>query len=76
MTKPRDEYAVAVGKKIAESRKAIGWSQSMLAAAAGFNTVNQIGQYEIGTRSPKLSTAQKIARALGVSVDSLLPTKP
>lgn len=74
MTKPRDEYAIAVGKKIAESRKKVGWSQETLASASGMEHRNQISDYERGTKVPNLRTAHRITRALGVSVDSLLPS--
>jgi len=52
-------------------RKARGWSQERLAAAAGLSTM-QIVHIERGATDPKLSTIMKLANALNVGADELL----
>ena len=53
-------------------RLAKGWSREKLAVETGlaFATIERI---ESGRRTPQLTTAVKIARALGVGLDELFP---
>ncbi|MEU1526929.1 helix-turn-helix transcriptional regulator [Nocardia rhamnosiphila] len=50
-------------------RTARGWSQTKLAEVSGIDQ-RQISRYEVG-QEPGLSTAAKLAFALGVSLDEL-----
>lgn len=65
------------GQRIAKIRAERGYSQSQLARLAGL-TAPFISQIEGGIRLQRSSwvTLQKIARALGVTVDDLLPSAP
>lgn len=58
-------------QKLAELRKAKGWSQSQLAAKIGCTT-SCISNYEQGVRKVDLPTAARIAAALGCTVDDLI----
>lgn len=57
--------------RLAEVRKARGFTQEALARASKVNRAN-IAKYEIGTSSPTLQTAEKLAQALKVTVDELI----
>ena len=52
-------------------RKAKGMTQAQLSAVSGVNRVN-IAKYEIGKSVPSLKTAERLADALGVTVDELI----
>lgn len=54
-----------------EIRKQKGMTQEALAAFSGVNRVS-IAKYETGKTTPSLQTAEKLAAALGVTVDELL----
>ena len=61
-----------LGQVIAERRKGLGLSQEQLASQASVSS-GTIAQIELGmTESPRTSTLQQIANALGVSVGWLL----
>jgi transcriptional regulator with XRE-family HTH domain len=62
---------VTIGKRLQRLRQAAGVSQPALARAAGI-PVGTLRNLEQGRRIPRLDTAGKLARALGVSVDALL----
>lgn len=57
--------------RIKELRKQKGMTQEALAAFTGINRVS-IAKYETGKTTPSLNTAEKLAAALGVTVDELL----
>ena len=52
-------------------RKQKGLTQAQLSAASGVNRVC-IAKYETGISVPSLKTAEKLADALGVTVDELI----
>jgi transcriptional regulator with XRE-family HTH domain len=54
--------------KLKELRQAKGLTQTALADASGI-PVGTIRDYEQGKRDPLLSNAQRLARALGASLD-------
>lgn len=54
-----------------EIRKQKGMTQEALAAFSGVNRVS-IAKYETGKSCPGLKTAEKLASALGVTVDELI----
>ena len=57
--------------RIKELRKQKGMTQEALAAFTGINRVS-IAKYETSKTMPSLKTAEKLAAALGVTVDELL----
>ena len=57
--------------KLREIRKRKGMTQEALSKAATINRVN-IATYETGVSSPTLKSAEKLAAALGVTVDELI----
>lgn len=57
--------------KLREIRKSKGMTQEALSKAAKINRVN-IAKYETGVSSPTLKSAEKLAAALGVTVDELI----
>ena len=59
------------GYKIAEARRAKGWSQSDLAEKLG-TTQQQISRYESGERDPKASIVADLSATLGVTISYLL----
>jgi transcriptional regulator with XRE-family HTH domain len=58
------------GHRIARARKRRGLTQQDLAERVGVNRVS-IARLEAGTRSPSMSTARRIADALGESLEML-----
>ncbi len=56
------------GDRLKELRAARGLTQQALADAAGV-PIGTVRDYEQGTRDPLLSNAQRLALALGVSLD-------
>ena len=59
------------GYKIAEARRAKGWSQQQLAERLD-TTQQQIARYETGQRDPKADVILKISSILNVTVSYLL----
>ena len=57
--------------RLKELRKEKGLTLAALAKRAGV-TLSYIGRLEIGRHDPQLSTLQKIAKALGVSLAGLV----
>ena len=64
-----------LGQRIREERKHLRISQEKLAFKAGIS-VNFLGQIERGTKKPTLSTADRIASALYLSLNKLLTEGP
>lgn len=60
--------------RLKDVRKNAGLTQAQLSEKLGI-TAQSYSQYETGKRNPKSETVQKIAKALGVDVDVLNPTK-
>jgi transcriptional regulator with XRE-family HTH domain len=69
----RDPTPVRFGKALKEAREAVGMSQSELARAAG-NVIAQpdLPSIERGDRDIRLSTANRLARAVGRELHELL----
>ena len=61
----------SIGIKIKEQRQKQKITQAELAKMVGVATIT-IRQYESGKREPRLKELQKIAAALGTSIDTLL----
>lgn len=59
-----DVFAESV--RVARARRQ--WSQAEVAEKAG-TTADRIGQIEAGTVDPRLSTVERVAEALGLSVN-------
>jgi len=62
---------LTIGRNIRDYRKQKRLTQKQLAELAGVASIT-ISQYEIGRRQPKISQLEKIANALGASVDDLI----
>lgn len=63
---------MTTGEQIKEARKKKNISQSELAKMLDVNQT-MISQWERGTSNPKLTTLQRIAEALEIPVDNLMP---
>ncbi len=59
------------GARLKAARRAKGLTLAVLSRAVGCK-LNTLWRYEAGRRDPPLSTAVKLAAALGVRLDSLL----
>lgn len=57
---------IAFGKRVAELRKAAGFSQEQFAFKCGIDRT-YVGTIERGEKSPTLNTIVKISQALGIS---------
>ncbi|UZE93339.1 MAG: helix-turn-helix transcriptional regulator [Candidatus Nealsonbacteria bacterium] len=64
-----------IAKNIKRLRKKLGLSQDKLSKLANVSHNTIIKIESGGIQSPTIKTAQKIARALGVSVDYLIKEK-
>lgn len=62
---------MTIGDRIKKIRKSQGLTQKQLENKTGINQAN-IRKYESGRQNPKFETLEKIAKALGVSVLSLM----
>lgn len=62
---------MARGENIRKARLKAGWTQKQLGEKMGI-TLQTVAQWETGRRTPKFETLQKLAAALGVSVNDLL----
>ena len=59
------------GAKLAQIRRAKGWTQQRLAVAAGVHVMT-VSAAERDAQEPLLATVEAIARALNISVADLL----
>src|SRR5919198_4505538 len=64
------EQHLNFGEGLRRLRQEAGLSQAGLAAAAGIH-LRQIHRYESGEQQPALDVAQRLATALGVTLDEL-----
>lgn len=73
MGRPRRdiELATVIGRRIAEARRARGWTQAVLAEAVNTETVS-LSRYETGARMPSLSTLSALAVTLDVPLSNLI----
>jgi transcriptional regulator with XRE-family HTH domain len=74
-----DSAQDTVGTRIRRLRRARGWTQGKLAEGAGLS-VEGLSRIERGSRTPRIDTVGRIARALQVEVTDLagrlsLPTR-
>tara|TARA_R100001143_G_C3304809_1_gene107322 strand:- start:60 stop:494 length:435 start_codon:yes stop_codon:yes gene_type:complete len=64
---------ILIGKKLAKTRKAAGFSQTELAEKCGWEDgQSRVSNYERGTRSPDIYDLEKIAKACSTSVPEML----
>lgn len=61
-----------LASRIAHYRALAQMSQGQLAAACGWASQSRIGNYEAGTREPKIDDVNKIAKALSIKPEQLL----
>lgn len=64
--------SIGLGARIKELRKERGWSQRDLAGRANVSQT-RLSKYESGTHQAPLGALIRIARALALPVDALLP---
>lgn len=64
-----------LGRLVFSARESIGWTQKVLAGSAGL-PANTVARIERGEQEPSASTLARLARALGVPADELLPPPP
>jgi transcriptional regulator with XRE-family HTH domain len=62
---------VILGQRIKFFREQVGYTQQQLAEKAGISS-KAVGRYEHGNRVPSVEIAQRIAEAMGISVNELL----
>ena len=60
-----------IGKVISDKRKALGWTQQMLAERLNIS-FQAISKWENGTSYPDVTILPKLAALLNISIDSLL----
>jgi len=65
---------VAVALLLKQWRERRGWSLRQLGERSGVSFAN-ISNIEAGKLDPRLSTLERLARALGISVRDLFPTE-
>jgi transcriptional regulator with XRE-family HTH domain len=68
----KDEFLVAIGKRVKEVRLAAGWTQRQVGDAAGL-TSTYVYLIEGGVQNISVVVLKRIATALGVSFGALLP---
>lgn len=62
----------ALGARVKALREQKGWAQQRLAQALNVSR-NTVNRWEMGERTPSLTMIERIAAALGVAVDAVLP---
>jgi transcriptional regulator with XRE-family HTH domain len=67
----RNEDTKILGRNIRQARLAKGWSQEILAFHCNLDR-SYVGSLERGERNPAFKTLRRVAKALEVSVTSLL----
>jgi transcriptional regulator with XRE-family HTH domain len=67
------EFVGGLAENIKRERKQAGLTQRALAERAGISELSLIKLESGAERNPKLRTVRRIARALGVSYDRLIP---
>ena len=65
---------IDIGSKIKTLRLSKSMTQEQLAKVSGVSPPRTIQRYECGTSRPRLDAAEKLAKALNISVDQLLGT--
>ena len=68
------EERLRIGKRIADLRKAKGWTQAQLAAECGLQQAH-IARIEAGRYSVGLDTLTYIAQSLGGTIDIVINNK-
>ena len=66
-----EALGIALGKRIAEQRKALGWTQAEFAEMLGVDTIT-VSRFERGSNLPSLGRLENVANCLNVSIASLL----
>ncbi|MBP5354159.1 MAG: helix-turn-helix transcriptional regulator [Lachnospiraceae bacterium] len=65
-----ENYEEQIGSNIRQTRQRLRWSQEKLAAQCGIANTT-LSAYENSKKIPNLTTVAKIARSMGVSIESL-----
>ena len=69
MNEPLVDY-LAMGRRIREGRRALGWTQAQLAERIGVSCAF-VGHLERGEKLPSLETVARLSLALNTSLDTL-----
>ena len=67
-----EAFVAEIGRRVAERRRARGWTQAQLAEAAGI-PVSAVGVIERGDRAAYVSRLWALADALGIRMADLVP---
>ena len=67
-----DPYLQKLGRRVRDLRRAKGWTQEEVEHRTSL-TVSYISRIETGIQNPSILTLRTLARALGVSLGTLLP---
>ena len=70
MTKPTETVYKEIGKRLAKARAKRNWTQEKLAAESDVASAH-IGFIEQGRRHPTVSTLNKLAHALDLTLEEL-----
>ena len=68
----KHSYATALGRRIKAARRKAGLNQHDLSKATSI-PYTSMSDIEGGRKMPRVDTIQRIAKAIGVSLDDLLP---
>lgn len=71
--KDSGELVLRLGKRVAERRKSLGWTQDELAERMNVDA-ETISRFERGAHLPSLPTLERLANALRVEIGELLST--
>lgn len=72
---PSSQLSKRLGKNIADARRALGWTQSVLAERIGMEP-ESISRIERGATLPSLATLEQLAALLGTRIADLLAECP
>lgn len=65
-----DELLTTIGSRLREARGTLGLSQEEVAARAKLNT-SYLSQIERGTKNPSLDVLERVATAVGLTLEEL-----
>lgn len=69
---PGSKARLYFAQRVREVRETLGWSQELLAERSGLHR-NYVGSVERGERNVSIDNMERLATALGVSLQTLVP---